>query len=769
VFADTRRVNDEQQAGESRVRTRCTTRPKRGAALLIAVVIFAALLATGPAQPAAAYPGAPYFAPDQAYSGNFPDPSVVYDSVSGRYYAFSTPTGGVYVPVMSSTDLVTWTARSRHGIANDNGQTHDGLPHPAPAGATVYRSGDPRFPYDLWAPGVAKVGTRWVMFYALRVDASGRRCIFYATSPTPDGPFLEPRAFYCSNDTFGSIDPQPFTDTDGTTYLIWKDEGMVNQYGQRLWARRIAMTDSTTVSFVPGTSAALLLESDDDWEAYVAENPSVVRYQGDLLLFYSGNQWNSDGYAVGAATCSTLVGGNSEPRCVRRADNPILTRTVGRKGIGGATALIGAQGQLLLGYHWWNELYAPDYPAFPACQSQPPVRCTENQRRFGIDQIAIVEGRPVVSSTPGPTVAALASRYTPVAPVRVLDTRTGFGTTLARPLERHEVHVTDLAGRVPADATGVILNVTVVDPAMGGFITAYPCGVAPTVSNLNFRPRQTVANLVTVRLSPAREVCVYTYGRSDILVDLEGSYSDNGSGAGFMARTPARLVDTRASAAVAAGGVLEVPVVGRAGVAADATAVTLNVTATDADIAGYLTVWPCAGPPPTASNVNYPAGRPVPNAVTVPLSDRGSVCIFSERRAQVIVDVFGSFGPSGASFLPLDPVRLLDTRSGIGAPAGAVTAGADVAVQITGRGGVPHGATAVVLNLTATDTPTGGYVSAFACSTSPPPGAETSNVNLLVGQTVPNAVTVPLDGEGRMCLRASGPMQLIADVAGSYQ
>jgi hypothetical protein len=745
-------------------------RSGRAVALLVVAAILGSLLVVGAATPASSYPGAPYFAPGQPYSGNFPDPSVVYDPSSGRYYAYATPTGGVNVPVMSSADLLAWTARTRHGIANDNGETHDALPHPAPAGATVYRSSDPRFPYDLWAPGVGKVGGRWVMFYALRVDANGRRCLFYATSGTPDGPFLEPQTFYCSNDTFGSIDPQPFTDTDGTTYLIWKDEGMVDQYGQRLWARPIRMTDATTVDFVPGTAPALLLESQDDWEAYVAENPSVVRYQGQLLLFYSGNQWNSDAYAVGAATCTTLAGGNSEPRCERRADNPILTRTVGRKGIGGATALIGAQGQLLLGYHWWNEQYPADYPAFPACQNQPPVRCTENQRRFAIDRVSIVEGRPFVSSTLGPTGPAAASGYQPVAPVRVLDTRTGSGTTIARLLERHEVHVTDLASRVPANATSVVLNVTVADPTMGGFITAYPCGTPPTASNVNFRPRQAVPNLVTVRLNPARQVCLYTYGRTNLVVDLEGSYTAGG-GAAFTPVTPARLLDSRsAGGLVDAGSIVEVPVAGRAGVPGDATAVTLNVTATDADIAGYLTVWPCAGAPPTASNVNYPAHTPVPNAVTVALSDRGSVCVFTERRAQVVVDVFGSFGGSsgGAMFTPLDPARLLDTRNGVGAPAAPAAAGANVRLQVAGRGGVPSGASAAVLNLTATDTPTGGYVSAFPCSASPPVGGETSNANLLLGQTVANHVTVPLDPDGSVCLRASGPMHLLVDVAGAY-
>ena len=136
--------------------------------------------------------GAPYFAPGAVYTENFPDPDVVWDPGTQKYYAFSTTTGGVYVPVMWSTDLVTWTARTNHAIANPNWQLHDALPDPSPAGS-AWTSGDPRFPDDLWAPTVAKLSgngaNSWVMFYALRVNAAGTHCIDYATSQSPDGPY----------------------------------------------------------------------------------------------------------------------------------------------------------------------------------------------------------------------------------------------------------------------------------------------------------------------------------------------------------------------------------------------------------------------------------------------------------------------------------------------------------------------------------------------------------------------------------------------------
>src|SRR5688500_2105368 len=75
--------------------------------LLTAVAAVLALTTTAP--PATAFEGAPWFRPGLPYSANFPDPSVVRDG--STYVAFGTATGGAYLPVMTSPDLLTWTAR----------------------------------------------------------------------------------------------------------------------------------------------------------------------------------------------------------------------------------------------------------------------------------------------------------------------------------------------------------------------------------------------------------------------------------------------------------------------------------------------------------------------------------------------------------------------------------------------------------------------------------------------------------------------------------
>ena len=91
-----------------------------------------------------------------------------------------------------------------------------------------------------------------------------------------------------------------------------------------------------------------------------------------------------------------------------------------------------------------------------------------------------------------------------------------------------------------------------------------------------------------------------------------------------------------------AGGTIHLPVVGQV-VPPNARSVVLNVTATDPDEAGYLTVYPGGATRPDTSNVNYLKGQTIPNAVIVGLGPTGSNDVFSFATSHVIVDVVGYF------------------------------------------------------------------------------------------------------------------------------
>ena len=110
-----------------------------------------------------------------------------------------------------------------------------------------------------------------------------------------------------------------------------------------------------------------------------------------------------------------------------------------------------------------------------------------------------------------------------------------------------------------------------------------------------------------------------------------------------------------------AGSVTELTVAGRGGVAADAPSTVLNVTVTDAEGAGYVTVYPCGTPRPLASSVNFVAGVTVANGVVGRVGTSGKVCLFVSDAAHLVVDVAGYFTSSGYGSGPSDSVDIPST------------------------------------------------------------------------------------------------------------
>ena len=116
------------------------------------------------------------------------------------------------------------------------------------------------------------------------------------------------------------------------------------------------------------------------------------------------------------------------------------------------------------------------------------------------------------------------------APFRVFDTRNAIGTTgtALRAGERRRVRVAGV-GAVPADATAVYANVTVVNPSGQGFLTTWPAGgPTPDVSNLNFAGGEIVPNMAILGLGDDGAVDVELTlpwtpsGSAHVLVDVLG-------------------------------------------------------------------------------------------------------------------------------------------------------------------------------------------------------------------------------------------------------
>ena len=211
-----------------------------------------------------------------------------------------------------------------------------------------------------------------------------------------------------------------------------------------------------------------------------------------------------------------------------------------------------------------------------------------------------------------------------------------------------------------ADASAVVLNLTATNPAAAGFLTLFPCGqAAPNASNVNYTAGQTVPNLTITKVGAGGTVCLTSLVATDVIADLAGWYP---AGADYTPVTPTRVLDTRTTTTLPAGQVLELAVAGANGVAADASAVVLNLTATNPAAAGFLTLFPCGQAAPNASNVNYTAGQTVPNLTITKVGAGGKVCLTSLVATDVIADLAGWY-PAGADYTPVAPTRVLDTRS----------------------------------------------------------------------------------------------------------
>ncbi len=249
-----------------------------------------------------------------------------------------------------------------------------------------------------------------------------------------------------------------------------------------------------------------------------------------------------------------------------------------------------------------------------------------------------------------------AGQYQPLAPSRILDTRTTGGPLGAN--QTRDLQVTGKGGVPASGVAAVVVNLTVTSPTASSYLTAFPTGSGrPSVSNLNYTTGQTLANRAVITLSATGAATLYNFaGTTDVVVDVGGWFSDGSTAAAtstLTGLTPSRILDTR----TALGGfgnlgindAIAVQVAGQGGVPAlnttgQATAVVINVTVTGATAASYLTVYPDGTPRPLASDVNFGPGATVPNLAVVKLGADGKLAVYNHAGStSVIIDVLGYY------------------------------------------------------------------------------------------------------------------------------
>jgi beta-xylosidase len=262
---------------------------------------------------------------------DFPDPFVLRDGDS--YYAYATTDGAQHLQMARSTDLVTWE------------ELNDPLPK-----LPLWSSG------DTWAPEVAKTSDGYVLYYTAhdgdmkRPDAGGSQCIAIATSAKPDGPFVDDtnRPFLCQPNLGGSIDATPFTDRDGTRYLIWKNDGNCCGLPTRFFIQPLS-ADGLQLT---GRAIDMGVSNDLPWEGGVIEAPTLLLRGGTYYLFYSANNYDSEFYAIGYATSKKLTGPYTDapenPIVSSASDKPITAQA---RGAGHQSIVQDDDGELWMAFH----------------------------------------------------------------------------------------------------------------------------------------------------------------------------------------------------------------------------------------------------------------------------------------------------------------------------------------------------------------------------------------------------------------------------------
>ena len=354
-----------------------------------------------------------------------------------------------------------------------------------------------------------------------------------------------------------------------------------------------------------------------------------------------------------------------------------------------------------------------------------------------------------------------------MTPYRAYDSRTS-GELVAG---ERTVRITGLPS---SGVRAVVANLTITGATADSYLTVYRAGTSrPPTSNINFGAGETKANLVTFEVNEYSDVSLFNAdGSVHVILDVVGYYTEAGalSSGAFVGIDPYRRFDSRIDRPHPLGPneTVSLPILTNG---EPASAVLLNVTATNPTATSYLTVWPTGEPRPTTSSVNFEPGQTVPNLIAVPVGLGGTVSFYNfAGDADVIIDVLGWFENgtqpiAGGRFVSAAPHRVLDTRLGVGASAAALGPHRSIALD-SAQSNIPGSATAIVMNVTVAEPTEAGYLTVWPGATVMP---GTSNVNFTAGKTTANLIVVRIGPDRRTnFFNAYGSTHVIADVVGYY-
>jgi len=210
--------------------------------------------------------------------GDHPDPSVI--RVGDEYWATATASEWAPLfPLLRSRDLVNWE--------------HVG---------NIFERRPDWSVGNFWAPELLEHKGKFYVYYVGR-KRSGPLSLAVATADKPTGPWTDHGPLI--GQEAGSIDAFPVVDTDGTRYVIWKEDGNSRNKPTPLWIQKLSDDGLKLVGEMKE-----LFRNDTDWERNLVEGPAVIRRGEYWYMFYAGNACCGRGcnYQQGVARAKNLLG-----------------------------------------------------------------------------------------------------------------------------------------------------------------------------------------------------------------------------------------------------------------------------------------------------------------------------------------------------------------------------------------------------------------------------------------------------------------------------
>ena len=303
------------------------------------------------------------FSDGPVIESNFADPAYI--EVGGTYFAFSTTSDNLNVPIAVSSDFTTWKVTDQDAMPDLPGWTDGGI----------------------WAPHVVSIDDGFVLYYSASVKGQSKHCVGVATSDDVQGPYVSSaQPLACPLDQGGAIDPAGFTDGDGTRYVVYKVDGNslggggACGNGDGSHGTPIMLQKLQADGVIQDGNPVQILDRDDG-DGPLVEAPSLVYSGGQYVLFFSSNCYNGGLYDTSYAIADDVAGPYTKAVA---PDAPLLVT-------GGNRGQLNSPGGAMVGPEGTSMVFHSDLtPADPST------------RQMWTAGITIQKGRVLISAPPSP-------------------------------------------------------------------------------------------------------------------------------------------------------------------------------------------------------------------------------------------------------------------------------------------------------------------------------------------------------------------------------